>query len=64
MRNLLRSLVLALVLVPALAGVPAAKALTAPSTLEACVDESGLCFGTDTPCATRAQCGGAACICQ
>jgi hypothetical protein len=64
MRNLLRSLMLALVVVPALA-VPSAKALTAPSTLEACVDESGLCSISGNACATRAQCGpGETCICQ
>jgi hypothetical protein len=64
MRNLLRSLMLALVLVPALA-VPSAKALTVPSTLEACVDESGLCSGSGAACATKSQCGpGQTCICQ
>jgi hypothetical protein len=65
MRNLLRSLVLALILVPALAGVPSARALTTPSPLEACVDASGLCSGSGSPCATRFECGaGQTCICQ
>jgi hypothetical protein len=57
MRNLLRSLMLALVLVPALA-VPSAKALTAPSTLEACTD-GGFCEIGDAPCVTNGQCPGA-----
>jgi hypothetical protein len=63
MRNLLRSLMLAAVLVSALA-VPSAKALTAPSTLEACVNESGSCQFSGGACATRAQCpAGELCLC-
>jgi hypothetical protein len=63
MRNLLRSLLLALVLIPALA-VPSAKALTAPSTLEACADNSGRCSISDEPCVRSPECGaGQTCIC-
>jgi hypothetical protein len=63
MRNLLRSLMLAAVLVPALA-VPSAKALTAPSTLEACTDGNGSCEFSGKACATSSQCSGERCICN
>jgi hypothetical protein len=63
MRNLLRGLTLALVLVSALT-VPSAKAVTGPPALEACVDGTGSCSETGAPCATRAQCGpNEICIC-
>jgi hypothetical protein len=65
MRNLLRSLVLAVVLVAALASVPSVKALSGPQTLEACVDEQGHCSVSFTRCATKGQCpAGESCICD
>ncbi len=66
MRNLLRSLVLAGIVVPALAGVPSAKAITAPSTLELCADYSGLCEVSGDPCSSKFDCSipGERCICQ
>jgi hypothetical protein len=57
MRNLLRSLVLALILVPALAGVPSARALTTPSPLEACADDTGHCSVSGDPCVRSVDCG-------
>ena len=66
MRNLLRSLVLAVLVVPALAGVPSAKATTTPSTLELCADNTGLCEISQAPCVSKFDCpiSGERCICQ
>ena len=65
MRNVLRVLILAIVLVTALAGVPSVKALSEPQTLEACVDGLGHCSASFTACATRGQCPtGESCICD
>jgi hypothetical protein len=64
MRNLLRILMLAVLLVPALA-VPSAKALAAPSTLEACADDTGRCsISSETHCVRSPDCPpGETCIC-
>jgi hypothetical protein len=66
MRNLVRSLVLAIALVSALAGVPSAKALADLPAREACVDQSGICTVSGAPCATRGECPitGELCVCQ
>jgi hypothetical protein len=64
MRNLLRSLVLAVFLVPALTGVPSAKALAAPSSLESCPDWEGVCSNNpDWSCTRSIECGGGTCLC-
>jgi len=67
MRNLLRCMVLAAVVIPALAGVSAAKSVPEPR-LEACVDGNGYCSITGDPCATRGECpnppAGQTCICN
>ena len=54
MRNLLRCLVLAVVLVPAL-GMPAAKALSDPDVREACIN-GGNCSVSNDPCIIKADC--------
>jgi hypothetical protein len=66
MRNLLRSLALAVILIPTLTGVPSAKAMTTPATLEACVNESGLCSISGGACSTKGECPihGEVCNCQ
>ena len=55
MKHLVRSLVLAIVLIPALAGTPPAKAVSEPQ-LEACVDGDGHCSVTGEACAVSGQC--------
>jgi hypothetical protein len=63
MRNLLRSLMLAVFLVPALAAVPPAQAVSAPQ-LEACVN-GGTCSLSGTDCVIRGNCpSGETCICN
>jgi hypothetical protein len=65
MRNLLRSLVLAIVLAAALAGVSSVKALSGPPSLEACVNGGTCSVNTDVACVTRGQCPlGENCICN
>jgi hypothetical protein len=62
MRNLLRSLVLAVVLVPALAAAPPAQAVSTPQ-LEACPD-GGSCSFSSTYCVIRGNCpAGETCVC-
>ena len=63
MRNLLRSLMLAVVLVPALAAVPPAQAVVYSPQLEACPD-GGSCSGSGTYCVIRGNCPlGESCVC-
>lgn len=56
MRHLLRSLILAIVLIPALTAAPPARALTTSRSLEACVDGNGTCSVTGDQCATSGEC--------
>jgi hypothetical protein len=65
MRNLLRSPVLAVILVPALAGVPSARAMATPSNLELCADYSGVCEVSGDPCVSKLDCSvpGERCLC-
>jgi hypothetical protein len=63
MRNLLRCLALALVLLSTLTGALSAKAQLSSPVLEACVD-GGECSVTGAPCVTSGNCGGGqTCIC-
>jgi hypothetical protein len=67
MRHLLRCLVLALVVIPALASVSSARPVS-DTRLEACVDGAGHCSVTGDQCATSGQCpnppSGQRCICD
>jgi len=67
MRHLLRCLVLALTVLPALASVSSARPVS-DTRLEACVDGYGHCSITGDPCATRGECpnppAGQICICD